>query len=205
MITKLVGDTTIRQPSQAETRQWQRFRGWTIRILEELEHSGGMSVLGLADRLFHRKTDIGRYCRRLYKIGCIDPVEGWGWKITSTGIFLLSIYIKDTNRTHTGHKEDTKRTLRQLTLAPFSDPQYSEPELAVTNLLLSHYTRTGEKFIFVKDQLDICEQLNIPPDIFSAALRKLRQDGICYLWRDREYGAYQLRLKPAFLERLKDA
>lgn len=205
MIGAVLWDSTIRQPPPAETRQWQRFRGWTIRILEQLEHSGGMSVLGLADRLFHRKADIGRYCRRLYKIGCIEPVEGWGWKITSTGIFLLSIYIKDTNRTTTGHKADTTRTLRQLTLAPFSDSQYSEPELAVTNLLLSHYNATGEKFIFIKDQLEICERLNFPPDILAAALRTLRQDGICYLWRDREYGAYQLRLKPAFLERLKDA
>lgn len=205
MITKLVGDTTIRRPSQAETRQWQRFRGWTIRILEELEHSGGMTVAQLAERLDHRRADVREYCARMRRIGAVEYAEKWGYKITPDGVFLLSIQASNTNATTTQHKHNTTTTLRQLTLAPFSDPQYSEPELAVTNLLLSHYTRTGEKFIFVKDQLDICERLNIPPDIFSAALRKLRQDGICYLWRDREYGAYQLRLKPAFLERLKDA
>ncbi len=103
------------------------------------------------------------------------------------------------------HNSNTKATLHQITLAPFYDSQYSEPEQAVTNLLLSHYNATGEKFVYIENQLALCEKLNVPPDILAAALRRLRQDGICYLWRDREYGAYQLRLKPAFMERLKHA
>ncbi len=205
MIGAILGDSTIRQPSRAELRQWQRFRGWTIRILKELEHSGGMTVAEIAERVDNRRVDVKEYCRRLRMSGAVDYAEKWGYKITSTGTFILSIQTSNSSATQQQHLGNTKATLRQLTLAPFSDPQYSEPELAITNLLLSHYNTTGEKFVYIENQHALCEMLNIPPDILGATLRKLRQDGICYLWRDRDYGAYQLRLKPAFLERLKDA
>ncbi len=203
MIGAIMGDISIRQHSRAELRQWQRFRGWTIRILEELEHSGGLTYAQLAERTFCRRIDVRQYCLRLYRSCCIEPLEKWGWKITTDGVFLLSLQTGDSSGTVPVQKRDTTVTLRQLTLAPFSDPQYSEPELAVTNLLVSHYNTTGEKFVYIENQLALCEKLNFPPDILGAALRRLRQDGICYLWRDTDYGAYQLRLKPAFLERLK--
>lgn len=205
MIFAAQWDSIIRKPQAAELREWQRFRGWTIRILEMLQNSGGMTVKELAEKLFHRKSDIREYCWRLYRAGCIEPLEKWGWKITPDGVFLLSIQTNNTNITQTQHKHNTSVTLQQLTLSSYLFSEFSEPEIAITNLLLSHYNRTKEKFLFVKDQLELCEKLNIPPDILAASLRKLRQDGVCYLWRDREYGAYQLRLKPAFLERIKDA
>lgn len=193
----------IRAPDPAVLRQWARFRGWTISILEELQHSGGLTIAQIADKLNHRRVDVKEYCRRLYRSGCIEQIDRWGYKITTQGLQLLQLQPGNTKATTRQHLGNTKATLRQLTLAPYSDSEYSEPELAVTNLLISHYNKTGQPFIFIEDEAEICELVGLPPDVLGATLRKLYQDRVCYFYNNRKYGRLQLRLYEDFLERIK--
>lgn len=205
MLERGYNNKTSSELAGSELRYWCKFRGWTIRILEELQSSGGMTTAELAGKVNCRCTDTKRYCRRLWDAGCVERVERWGWKVTGVGTFLLQLQLKDTKGTPRGHERDTKGTPRQLTLAPYSNPDASEPELAITNLLISHYNATREKFIFVRDPSELAERLELPPEAVREGLAKLRQDGIAYLWWDIGYQMYQLRLKPGFLDRIQHA
>lgn len=193
----------IIEPLGEGSRQWTRYRGWTVQILAELEHSAGLTVAQIADKLNQRKKAIREYCYRLYEAGCIEPIARWGWKITTHGQLLLYINNDHTNTTPTPQKDHTKTTLRQLTLSPFSDPDRSDPELAITNLIITHYNQTKQPFIFIEDWPELCEKLNYPPDEIEQALRKLYQDRVCYIYNNRKYGKRQLRLYQDFIERLK--
>jgi predicted transcriptional regulator len=193
----------ITTPASSEKRQWQRFRGWTISILEELQNSGGMTVAQIAERVNHRRKDIKDYCYRLYCSGCIEPLEKWGWKITSAGIFLLSIQLNDSSATQQLHNRDRKATLRQLTLAPYTESNYSDPERAISSLIISHYNKTGSTFLFIEDKAQICELAQVTPDELDKALTHLYQDRICYTWWDKKFSKYQLRLYKSFIERMQ--
>lgn len=203
MLQESQQDIIIRASGSEASRQWSRYRGWTIKILEELEHSGGLTVAQIADKLNHRRQDIRRYCYRLFNSGCIEPVKRWGYKITPHGQLLLTIQTEDTNRTTTGHKQDRKRTLHQHTLAPYSNSEYSDPELALTNLLISHYEKTGQLFIYLEYSNQLCELVGFPQDVVKSARMKLRQNGVAYLWFDKTEQAWQFRLFKPFLEMLK--
>lgn len=206
MIPEIQQDIIIRgsnPATPATRRRWSRFSGWTIRVLEELQNNGGMTVAQIAERVNHRRNDIRVICNRLYRSGCIEPLEKWGWKITSAGIFLLSIQLSNTNITQTKHKHNTNITLRQFTLAPYSNSEFSDPELALTNLLISHYEKTGQLFIYLEYENQLCELVCFPPDVVKAARMRLRQNGVAYLWFDKTEQAWQYRLYKPFLERLK--
>lgn len=203
MLQESQQDIIIRASGSEASRQWARYRGWTIKILEELEHSGGLTVLQLADKLNHRKKAIREYCYRLNESGCIEKVERWGWKITSAGQQLLYINNDHTNTTPTPHKHHSKTTVRQMTLAPYSNSEYSDPELAITNLIISHYNKTSQPFLFIEDEIQICELAGITPEQLYESMRKLYQDRICYIYNNRKYGRQQLRLFQDFIERMK--
>lgn len=203
MIEQIQQDIIIRASRSEELRQWARYRGWTIEILAALENSGGLTVLQLAEKLNHRKKAIREYCYRLHDSGCIEKVERWGWKITTLGRHLLFINDDHTNTTLTPQKHHRNTTPRQLTLAPYSDPEYSEPELAITNLIISHYNKTGQPFLFIEDEIQICELAMITPEQLYESMRKLYQERVCYIYNNRKYGRQQLRLYKDFLERIK--
>jgi predicted transcriptional regulator len=196
-------DIIIREADRTAQRQWARYRGWTIEILATLENSGGLTVSQIADKLNHRKKAIREYCYRLFYSGCIEQVERWGWKITTQGKHLLFINDDHTNTTLTPHKHHSKTTPRQLTLTPYSNSEYSDPELALTNLLISHYEKTGQLFIYLEYENQLCELVGFPPDVVKSARMKLRQNGVAYLWFDKTEQAWQFRLYKPFLERLK--
>lgn len=84
------------QISYRRLRQWQKFRGWKLRILEDLEHSGGKTTRSISD-------GIGRCCHvvetRLCEMiadGLVERVERWGWRITLDGIQLLQLQTSTT-------------------------------------------------------------------------------------------------------------
>ena len=205
MIQECQQDIIIRESGSEASRQWARYHGWTIEILAALENSGGLTVPQLADKLNHRKRDIKEYCYRLRDSGFIEKVQRWGWKITSAGQQLLVINNGNTKATTRQQQGNTKATPRQLTLAPYSDPEYSEPELAITNLIISHYNKTGQPFLFIEDEIQICELAAITPEQLYESMRKLYQERVCYIYNNRKYGRQQLRLYKDFLERVKYA
>lgn len=203
MLQEIQQDIIIRASGSEASRQWARYHGWTIEILAVLENSGGLTVPQLAEKLNHRKRDIKEYCYRLRDSGFIEKVERWGWKITSAGQQLLVINDGNTKATTRQHQGNTKATLRQMTLAPYSNSEYSDPELALTNLLISHYEKTGQLFIYLEYGNQLCELVGFPPEVVKAARMRLRQDGVAYLWFDNTEQAWQYRLYKPFLERLK--
>lgn len=203
MIQEIQQDIIIRAQDPEALRQWARYRGWSIRILAELENSGGLTVAQIADNLNHRKKAIREYCYRLNDSGCIERVERWGWKITASGQLLLYINNDHTNTTPTPQKDHTKTTQRQLTLSPYADSDYSEPDLAITNLIITHYNKTGQPFLFIEDEIQICELAKVTPEQLYESMRRLYQDRVCYIYNNHKYGRQQLRLYQEFIERIK--
>jgi hypothetical protein len=62
-----------------------------LRILEDLEHSGGKTTRAISDATGCRCHTSGDILRRMLNLGLVERVERWGWRITRDGIYLLSI------------------------------------------------------------------------------------------------------------------
>lgn len=106
------------QVSHVQLREWQRYRGWTIKILEELEHSGGMTTRAISDRTgCNCKLATTNLCRML-KQDLVERVDRWGWRITVTGYFLLSLSLNHTTTTQQPHNNHTTTTQEQEETAP---------------------------------------------------------------------------------------
>lgn len=91
-------------------REWQKYRGWKMRILEELEHSGGMTTREISSRIGYQCHSTTKRLCEMQRSGFVEKVERWGWRITSNGIFLLSLNYTPT--THQQHSNNTPTTLQ---------------------------------------------------------------------------------------------
>lgn len=95
------------QLSDLSLREWQKYRGWKLRILEELEHSGGMTTREISTRIGYgaaRTTDT--LCKML-RSGLVEKIEGWGWRITRDGVFLININYTATIQPQHSHNTAT--------------------------------------------------------------------------------------------------
>ncbi len=73
------------------TIQWQKYRGWKLRILEELQHSGGMTTREISTRIgYPRPLTSNRLCE-MVRGGFVEKVERWGWRITCKGTSLINL------------------------------------------------------------------------------------------------------------------
>lgn len=106
------------QLSDAKLREWQRYRGWTLKILEELEHSGGMTTREISDRIGSRCTVAGAVLFRMLNTSLVERVERWGWRITRDGVFLLSLNYHNTTITQPQHNHNTTITEEKEEPAP---------------------------------------------------------------------------------------
>lgn len=104
--------------SSAKYREWQRYRGWTLKILEELEHSGGMTTREISTRIENSCRRVTSTLCRMANQGLVERVERWGWKITRDGIFLLSINYANTTTTQQQHNANTMLTQEKEERAP---------------------------------------------------------------------------------------
>jgi len=104
--------------SDVQLREWQRYRGWTIKILEELEHSGGKTTREISTGTGCRCATSKDILRRMLKVDLVERVERWGWRITVTGVFLLSINYGYTSATQQLHNSDTTATQEKEEPAP---------------------------------------------------------------------------------------
>jgi len=97
-----------------------------------------------------------------------------------------------------------RRKSRQIQIEPFlRNCNLDDLEKAVVEVLITHYNKTGSKFIMVKDQYELAEKLSCNPSDLPNALKNLRQDGIIYIFKDKTFGYWKIGLKKQFLERLK--
>lgn len=110
----------LKQPqlSAVKLREWQRYRGWTIKILAELEHSGGMTISQISNGVQHRRAVLRKYIPRMVKINLIEPVDRWGWRITTDGLLLLLLQTRNTNGTEQEHFGNTSGTQEKEEPAP---------------------------------------------------------------------------------------
>jgi hypothetical protein len=109
--------------TKIETRKkqdhWQKYRGNSLRILEELEHSGGLTTRQISDAILGNARVIAVTIQRLVYRCVIEKVENWGWKINANGLKILAIFNKkdittnnknvNTIQTQTQHKVNMKK------------------------------------------------------------------------------------------------
>ncbi len=72
-------------------KQWQKFRGISIQILSELEHSGGMTTRDISTRIDKTPRLTSNKLCQMRCSGLVEKVEGWGWRITRDGINIINI------------------------------------------------------------------------------------------------------------------
>src|SRR5450759_3588816 len=98
---------------------YQKYRGNSLRILEELEHSGGLTTRQISDAILGNARVIAVTIQRLVYRCVIEKVENWGWRINCNGLKILSIFNKkdittnnknvNTIQTQTQHKVNMKK------------------------------------------------------------------------------------------------
>jgi len=200
----IITTTTTKDPSFSP----QKYRGHTLEILGVLSDLGGLTTREIADRVGMSSDDVAHYCRRGYRRGIIERKERWGWFVSPLGMLVLSLTTtttttKDTNRTQTGHKQDTTRTqpLRQLNLATFTSREdITESDRSVVVELTGHYDRTGVKYRIFKDEYELADAMDIAVPEVLPTLRHLREEGCIYF--RREPLGWKIGLMKGFVERL---
>lgn len=99
-------------------RQWQKYRGWKMRILEELEHSGGLTTREISSRIRYPAHSTTNRLSEMLRSGFVERVERWGWRITRNGIFLLSLNYTTTIPQQHHNNTTTLPQLEQEESAP---------------------------------------------------------------------------------------
>ena len=87
--------------SSSKLREWQRYRGWKLKILEELQNSGGMTTREVSTRIGYSCVRTSDTLCKMVRSGLVEKVERWGWKITRDGITCITInYTATTQQQH---------------------------------------------------------------------------------------------------------
>jgi hypothetical protein len=87
--------------SKEKQDHYQKYRGNSLLILEELEHSGGLTTRQISDAILGNARVIAVTIQRLVHRCVIEKVENWGWKINRNGLKILEIFNKSTTTTTT--------------------------------------------------------------------------------------------------------
>jgi len=87
-------NTNTKTEQKEKQDHWQKYRGNSLRILEELEHSGGLTTRQISDAILGNARVIAVTIQRLVYRCVIEKVENWGWKINATGLKILAIFNK---------------------------------------------------------------------------------------------------------------
>ncbi len=96
--------TKDEQPKTTALRNWQKFRGWTLKILEVLENSGGETTRSISDRTGCKPTVAKVKLQQMLCVGLVEKVEKWGWRITRDGINCLIITRSNNNNNYVNGK-----------------------------------------------------------------------------------------------------
>ncbi len=109
-------NTTIKPEEKHENRYWQKFRGWSVKFLDDLQNSGGKTTRAIADATFCPARVAAVILQRMWRYNLIEKIENWGWRLTRDGLFLLSINNNTVNNknvntkiTDNKHKDKTKK------------------------------------------------------------------------------------------------
>jgi hypothetical protein len=116
--------------SKEKQDHYQKYRGNSLLILEELEHSGGLTTRQISDAILGNARVIAVTIQRLVHRCVIEKVENWGYKITVTGLKILSIFnkkdttttTKNVNTTTTQQQHDVNMKNKTTTIEPENVP-----------------------------------------------------------------------------------
>ena len=107
---------TTKPELKHENRYWQKFRGWSVKFLDDLQNSGGKTTRAIADATFCPARVAAVILQRMWRYNLIEKIENWGWRLTRDGMFLLSINNNTVNNnnvntkiTDNKHKDNTKK------------------------------------------------------------------------------------------------
>jgi hypothetical protein len=92
-------NTTIE--SREKQDHYQKYRGNSLKVLEQLENSGGLTTRQISDAILGNARVIAVTIQRLVHRCVIEKVENWGWKINRNGLKILEIFNKTTTTTTT--------------------------------------------------------------------------------------------------------
>jgi len=188
-----------------------RVRGFSI-ILLFLLSKGVKRCCELAEETQKSRDYVYSYLKRLQKYGLVDISDSF-WNLTDLGawfveyikrnsaisdIILKSEQKKNRRRTLKGQK---KNRTRQIDIELWSKSTgLSGVQKEVVEVLVDHYNKTGSKFILFRDIYELAEKVKGSPEAVFAAIRRLRQDNIIYLYHSEFQGYWKLGLKKDFIE-----
>jgi benzoyl-CoA reductase/2-hydroxyglutaryl-CoA dehydratase subunit BcrC/BadD/HgdB len=90
------------QTEQKEKQDhYQKYRGNSLLVLEQLEHSAGLTTRQISDAILGNARVIAVTIQRLVNRCVIEKVENWGWRINRNGIKILEIFNKTFTTTTT--------------------------------------------------------------------------------------------------------
>jgi transcription initiation factor IIE alpha subunit len=203
----------------ATTTSFSRLRGKTLWIMEILQDGGSLASWQIAEQTMKSSNYVNVYLFRLRKHGIAKRHDGF-WYLTDFGKDLTSLLTRDdrdrdrdrdryntstTQQQHNNNTSPQKRLVQVSIQAWLRDSSPPDAERGVVDLLVSHYNKTGSKFVLVKDHYAMSDLLSINVHEVPDVLSRLRQENIIYLMRDPTSGQWKLGLKKAFLELLERA
>jgi hypothetical protein len=87
--------------SKEKQDHYQKYRGNSLLILEQLENSGGLTTRQISDAILGDARVIAVTIQRLVHRCVIEKVENWGWRINRNGMKILEIFNKKDTTTTT--------------------------------------------------------------------------------------------------------
>ncbi len=121
---------------------YQKYRGYSLKILEQLENSGGMTTRAISDAILGNARVISVTIQRLVRRCVIDRVENWGWKININGLKVLSIFNKK-NITTNNNNNNTTTTQQQHDVNMKDDKKAEEQKSESPEWIPSCFYRTS--------------------------------------------------------------
>lgn len=193
-----------------------RVRGFTIILLFCLEGCPRRTI-ELAELTGKQTVYVYQYLKNMRNYKLVE-YDGGFWRLTDLGADFLRYLDLDLDMVKRKIKEREKKDKRKIKVQKSPDqPKISQRSLElrlcesdltdkereVVEVLVEHYNKTGSKFMYFNTPYDFAERFKIPPQLASEILKRLKQDRIVYVYRDRQMGAWKIGLYKAFIESLK--
>lgn len=163
-----------------------------------MARSGGSTANELREELGKPLNYIRPYLYNLYKYGCVDRRELWGWEITTMGDFVLSSNSSSSSIGKRRVKEERKKSkrrvkevektpvkTRQLNISLWSGrDDLSDNKLTVVVALANHFEKTGRPYLKVKSFYEFRDLMELSNSLDSNDIQDivvfLENKGIFY-------------------------
>jgi len=202
-------------PLLSTTTAITKIRGFSIELLYLLRERP-MTTPEMTELTGKSVRYVSRYLYNMRKYGLLEK-NGYFWKITELGVSFLN-FIERRNKQikikrkkyERKTKEKQKRKCQKMSLkASFRiwlekyQHSLSEEEVRIVEVLLEQYDKTGSPFIFCPKLEDAVEYFKIGYLGIHECFRKLKQEGVAWVFPDKTYMAYKIGLYKKFIDQLK--